>query len=154
MKNVKITTNIGDRFVAGLVDYFIIYGVTFLLIFTLGEPNDQNGYSLNGLSAFIPVLFWGLMTVGFEQFFGATLGNLLVGLKPVPIKKSTDNSTLVETEEKITFSQSLKRHLFDPIDMLFFGLVGIITIKNSELNQRVGDIWAHTVVVRNSELKN
>jgi len=46
------------------------------------------------------------MTVGLEQFFGATLGN---------------------------------------------GIVGIITIKNSEFNQRLGDMWAKTVVVK-SEL--
>jgi uncharacterized RDD family membrane protein YckC len=37
---IKTEPNIGNRFVAGLVDYIIIYGVTFFLIFTFGEPND------------------------------------------------------------------------------------------------------------------
>lgn len=148
MKNIKTTSNIGDRFVAGLVDYLIIYGFTFFLIFTFGEPNNEGGYSLNGFSALLPILFWGFMTVGFEQLFRATLGNLLVGLRPVPIQKLTDNSTIIETEEKLTFIQSLKRHLLDPVDMFFFGLVGVITIKNSDLNQRNGDVWAHTVVVK------
>ena len=31
--------------------------------------------------------------------------------------------------------------------MFFFGLVGIITIKNTDKNQRVGDLWAKTIVV-------
>ncbi len=92
------------------------------------------------------------MTVGFEQWFGATLGNLFVGLKPVSIRKPADSSTFSETDEKLTFEQSLKRHLLDPIDMFFFGLIGIITIKNTDKNQRLGDIWGNTIVVKTPEL--
>ncbi|MGG8497086.1 RDD family protein [Tenacibaculum sp. TC6] len=135
---IKTEPNIGNRFVAGLVDYIIIYAVTFFLIYTLGEPNDEGGYSLSGLPALIPIAFWLIMTVGLEIEFGATLGNLLVGLKPIPKN---------ETNRKLTFGESFKRHLLDPIDMFFFGLVGIITIKNTDLNQRVGDLWAKTIVV-------
>jgi len=78
------------------------------------------------------------MTVGLEIGFGATLRNSLVGLKPIP-KNGTNR--------KLTFGEAFKRHLLDPIDMFFFGLVGIITIKNTDLNQRVGDLWAKTIVV-------
>jgi len=91
------------------------------------------------------------MTVGLEQFFGATLGNGIVGLMPKSIKKESDEQNWQNFMSKPTFGQSLKRHLLDPIDMIFFGLVGIITIKNSEFNQRLGDMWAKTVVVK-SEL--
>jgi len=149
----KTKPNIGDRILAGIVDYIIIYGFTFFLIFTFGEPNDEGGYSLNGLPGLIPILFWGIMTVGLEQWFGATLGNSLVGLKPVSIRKSTDNSTFSGTDKKLTFGQSFKRHLLDPIDMFFFGLIGIITIKNTDKNQRLGDIWGNTIVVKTSEFK-
>ncbi len=150
---LKTEPNIGNRILAGIVDYIIIYGFTFFLIFTIGEPNDEGGYSLNGLPGLIPILFWGIMTVGLEQWFGATLGNLLVGLKPVSIRKSNDNSTFSGTDENLTFGQSFKRHLIDPIDMFFFGLIGIITIKNTDKNQRLGDIWAKTIVVKTSDLK-
>ncbi len=34
------------------------------------------------------------------------------------------------------------------IDLLFFGAVGYVTMKDSPLRQRVGDKWANTVVVR------
>ncbi len=75
---IKTEPNIGNRFAAGLVDYIIIYTVTFILIYAIGEPNDEGGYSLNGLPALIPMIFWLIMTVGLEIGFGATLGNSLV----------------------------------------------------------------------------
>ena len=78
------------------------------------------------------------MTVGLESGLGATIGNSLVGLKAIP-KNGTNR--------KLTFSESFKRHLLDPIDMFFFGLVAIITIKNTEMNQRIGDLGAKTIVV-------
>lgn len=140
---IKTEPNIGYRFTAGLVDYFIVFTVTFILTYTLGEPNDEGGYSLNGLPALIPMIFWLIMTVGLEICFGATLGNSLVGLKPIP-KNGTNR--------KLTFGESFKRHLLDPIDMFFFGLIGFITIKNTDLNQRVGDLWAKTIVVPNKSL--
>ncbi|WP_458626458.1 RDD family protein [Winogradskyella sp. PC D3.3] len=141
---IKTEPNIGNRFAAGLVDYIIIYIVTFILIYAIGEPNDEGVYSLNGLPALIPMIFWLIMTVGLEIGFGATLGNSLVGLKPIP-KNGTNR--------KLTFGESFKRHLLDPIDMFFFGLVGIVTIKNTDLNQRVGDLWAKTIVIKTNNSK-
>lgn len=138
MPHIKTESNIGTRFLAGFIDYLIIYGVTFMLIFAIGEPNDDGGYALNGAPALIPMIFWLIMTVGLESGLGGTIGNSLVGLKAIPING---------THRKLTFAESFKRHLLDPIDMFFFGLVGIITIKNTEKNQRVGDLWAKTIVV-------
>ena len=143
MQNIKTEPNIGNRFVAGLVDYFIIFGFTIFTIYTIGEPNNEGGYSLNGAPALIPIIVWFLMTVGIEIGLGATIGNSLVGLKAIPLN---------EENRKLTFGESFKRHLLDPIDMFFFGAVGIITIKNTENNQRVGDLWAKTIVVSNKSL--
>ncbi len=76
------------------------------------------------------------MTIGVEQLLGKTLGNYAVDLKPISMENT-----------KPTFVQSLKRHLLDPIDMFFFGLIGILLIINTENNQRLGDIWAKTMVI-------
>ena len=145
----KTQSNLGDRIVAGLVDYIIIFAFCFFYVYSFGEPNDEGGYNVNRLPALVPIFFWGMMTIGFEQWFGATIGNLLVGLKPISILK---NKYILINENKLTFGQSFKRHLLDPIDMFFFGLVGIVTIKNSDKNQRVGDIWAHTIVVKKTDV--
>ncbi|MBL4642053.1 MAG: RDD family protein [Flavobacteriaceae bacterium] len=140
---IKTEANIGDRIVAGIVDYIIILTFSIFYVTSFGLQNSEGVYSVSGLPALIPFLFWGIMTIGFEQWFGATLGNLLVGLKAISI---------LGNEKKLTFGQSIKRHLLDPIDMSFLGLVGIVTIKNSKQHQRVGDIWANTIVVKKSEL--
>ena len=58
MQNIKTEPNTGSRFLAGLIDYIIIYGFTFFLVFAIGEPNDEGGYSLNGMPALIPMIFW------------------------------------------------------------------------------------------------
>lgn len=78
-------TNIKQRFFAGLIDYTIIYAVTFTLIFLLGESDGQGTYSLNGLPALLPVLFWFILTVGLETALGGTLGNSIVRLKALQL---------------------------------------------------------------------
>jgi len=149
---LKTVPNIGKRILAGIVDYLIICIFYFIFLLTFGEPDSKGELYLNELLV-VPILFWGIMTIGLEQWFGATLGNFLARLKPISISKSNDNSTFSGTDEKLTFGQSLKRHLLDPIDLFFFGLIGIITIKKTDKNQRLGDIWGKTIVVKTSELK-
>jgi uncharacterized RDD family membrane protein YckC len=140
-ERIQTKANLVKRIFAGLVDYLIIFAFQFAYVFAYGAPNEEGGYSVSGFPALVPVLFWCLMTVGVEQIFGATVGNMLVDLKPV---------SFPGYQQRLTFGQSLKRHLLDPLDMLFFGFIGIITIKNTAMNQRLGDIWAQTVVVDTS----
>jgi uncharacterized RDD family membrane protein YckC len=139
---IETEPNIGKRILAGLIDYSIVSVFFYFFIYTFGEPDEVGELSVNGLPALIPIIFWLFITVGIEQSFGATLGNLLVKLQPVSIRKF---------QKEVTFSQSLKRHLLDPIDMFFFGIVGILLIKKTEQNQRLGDLWANTVVIKKSE---
>lgn len=136
--DVKVKSNVGNRILAGISDYIIIFAFTFTFIYYFGEPNNEGGYTVTGFLALVPILFWGIMTVGFEQWFGRTFGNYAVDLKAISLKNN---------QEKLTFIQSLKRHLLDLIDMSFFGLVGVLTIKNTDKHQRLGDLWANTVVV-------
>jgi uncharacterized RDD family membrane protein YckC len=138
MKNNTLKTNLGKRFLAGLIDYTIICTFFYVFVYTLGEPDNEGGYSVTGFLALVPVLFWFIFTVLLEVFYGATLGNSIIGLQP---------KSLTRNNGELSFSQSLKRHLLDPIDMFPFGFIGIITIKNTDKKQRLGDIWAKTIVV-------
>lgn len=144
MTEIHSKVNISDRIFAGLIDYTIIFGITISLIFILGQENSEGVYTLNGLPAMIPVLFWLILIVGIESFYGATIGNSIMKLKPIPMNGE---------ERKLSFWESFKRHIADPIDMLFFGLIGIMTIKNSAKNQRIGDIWAGTIVINTNSIK-
>ena len=137
MTEYRTKPNLLKRFIAGLIDYLLVYGFFFAFVYAFGEPNNEGGYSVTGILSLIPFVFWFLIIVLTEVFLGATLGNALVGLKPQSLTKSNG---------ELSLSQSIKRHLFDPIDMFPFGLIAIITIKNTDRNQRLGDIWAKTIV--------
>lgn len=134
--------NLLKRFIAGLIDYLFVYGFFFAFVYSFGKPNDEGGYSVTGILGLVPIIFWFAIVVLTEVFFGATLGNSIVGLKP---------KSLTKNNGELSFSQSIKRHLLDPIDMFLFGLIAIITIKNTDRNQRLGDIWAKTIV---TEIEN
>ncbi len=91
---------------------------------------------------------WGLGLLGnvfyhslTEGMYGASLGKLLCGLRVVS-----------EVAQPITTTQALKRSLAYFWDALFFGLVGYSSMKKSELNQRYGDHWARTIVVKAGEV--
>ena len=71
-----------------------------------------------------------------EGMFGASLGKLICQLRVV-----------TEDGHSITFRKALLRSLAYYFDALFFGLVAYSSMKESPLNQRYGDKWAHTVVV-------
>lgn len=130
--------NLLKRVIACLVDYGIIAIFTAVMFKFYGEPNDEGGYSVNGLPAFAIMLFWFAVVVFTEQMNGRTIGNQLMKLRAVP--KKDFNSSL-------TFGQSFGRHILDVVDFWFFGLVALILIKRSESNQRLGDFIANTIVI-------
>ena len=70
-----------------------------------------------------------------EAWYGATLAHQGMNLKVLTVDR-----------RRIDFSQALKRHLLDPIDILMYGLPAIIAIKNSERHQRLGDMWARQLL--------
>ena len=144
ISEIKTEPNIGNRILAGFIDYAIIMTFNFVYIYSVGEPNGEGGYTVTGWPALIPILFWVLLIVGIEQLFGATLGNLISGLKPISTRGFN---------RELTFGQSMKRHLLDPIDMFPFGLIGIVIIQKTDKNQRVGDIWGETIVIKKSKKK-
>ncbi|WP_459209805.1 RDD family protein [Aquimarina rhabdastrellae] len=141
----KIITkpNISRRILAGIIDYSIIYLLVFLSIFIFGTPNNEGEYELSGVLVIIPITIWVVLIVGLESGMGGTIGNSLVGLKVIPDSGKNRN---------LTFTESLKRHMLDQLDIWFFGLVGILTIKNTEKHQRLGDLWAGTIVVKMNTL--
>ena len=139
---IKTKANIGKRISAGFIDYAIIFFFQGIMFYYFGKQIDGE-YILTGMPFGIVVLFWAIMTIGLEQIFGSTLGNYMSDLKPVSIK-SYDS-------QRLTIRQSIKRHLGDFLDIWFFGLIGILLIKNTKHNQRLGDLWAKTIVIATNE---
>lgn len=108
-----------------------------MYVMYFGEPNDEGGYSVSGIKGLPLLAFWFLYFPGMEATRGQTIGHMITGLKVVTLSGNS-----------VSFGQAFKRRLLDAIDIFAtFGLVAFITVKNSERNQRVGDIWAKTIVV-------
>ncbi len=142
MTEIKTKPNILRRFIAGFIDYTLVSGFFYAFIFSFGEPDDDGEYTIKGLLTLVPILFWFIIIILPEVILGATLGNSIVDLKPKSLTKGNG---------ELSIGQSIKRHLLDLIDMFPFGLIAILTIRNTDRNQRLGDIWAKTVVMNTSQ---
>nr|WP_319997637.1 RDD family protein [uncultured Draconibacterium sp.] len=128
------------KFIATIIDYSILTVLSFFYIKEFGEPNGSGAYQVEGLDALPPILFWLLLFPIAESIFSATLGHFIVGLKVIDVGGS-----------KPDFIQTLKRRLADIVDLVFYGIPAMIAIKKTEKNQRLGDLWAETMVVCRKE---
>ncbi|SFJ76797.1 RDD family protein [Myroides guanonis] len=126
------------RIIAGIIDYTIIFSLTSLYIYIFGESDSEGTYNVSGIRTFPIFIFWLIYICIVEITLKSTLGNYIVGLKPIDL----------QTEKSINFKQSFLRHIVDLVDMMFFGIVAIMVIKNSKESQRLGDLLAKTKVVR------
>ena len=102
----------------------------------VGHDNDEGGKTVSGLFTLPIPIFWVIYFVFIEAHYGATLGHQGLYLEVFTVER-----------KEISFRQALKRHLLDPIDFLFFGIPAFIAIKNSNNHQRLGDMWANTIVI-------
>jgi uncharacterized RDD family membrane protein YckC len=138
-KNINNKPFIFRKIIATIVDYALLFTVTYLYMSEFGEPNSAGGYTVHGFYAIPPILMWFLILPFTETVFSQTFGHFLVGLKVIDI-----------TGDKPSIFQSVKRRVADMLDIFFFGIPAFIAINKSEYNQRLGDLWAETYVIRNN----
>jgi uncharacterized RDD family membrane protein YckC len=128
----------GRRILATIVDGLIfgaLYGVMALLFGVLFGGTNGFMQALPGvLCAVIVVLYYILL----EGYLGQTLGKMLLGIKVV---REDDG-------EVPGVGGATIRTLLRLVDGLFDYLVAFITVLISGKNQRLGDMAAHTLVVR------
>jgi uncharacterized RDD family membrane protein YckC len=132
----KFKTNLKKKIIATLLDYSLVLIPTFMYIMYFGHDNGEGGKAVDGLMALPIPMLWFLYFVVVEAMYGATFAHQALYLKVTTLDR-----------KEIELIQALKRHLLDPIDILFWGIPGIIAIKNTDKHQRLGDLWAKTIVV-------
>lgn len=132
----KFKTNLKKKIIATLLDYSLVLIPTFMYIMYFGHDNGEGGKTVDGLMALPIPMLWFLYFVVVEAMYGATFAHQAFYLKVTTLDR-----------KEIELIQALKRHLLDPIDILFWGIPGIIAIKNTDKHQRLGDLWAKTIVV-------
>jgi uncharacterized RDD family membrane protein YckC len=136
--NVHVT---GRRVLATLADG-IVLGLAFALMSMLfGSSSAQGGQvsgSLEGFSALVYFVLVFAYYILMEGYLGQTVGKMLLGIKVV----REDNG------EVPGVGGAAIRTVLRLIDGLFFYLVAFISVLASGKNQRLGDMVAHTLVVR------
>ncbi len=140
---------IGSRFIALLIDY-LIWGAAFLVLGILAAIFLPGIKAFSNLSAqwagaifiFIFFLFhWGYFTL-FEAFWnGRTPGKRVARIRVIQ-----------RSGRAIGLFESMARNLVRFVDQIpFFYAVGVITMFATRQHQRLGDLAAGTLVVRDRE---
>ena len=141
---------IGSRFIAILIDY-IIWGAAFLVLALMAAIILPALHFFGGVSAnwavgiFFLIVFllqWGYFAL-FEAF----------GNGRTPGKRVARIRVIHQSGRGISFVESLARNLVRLVNYLpGFYAVGVVAIFLSRRNQRLGDLVAGTLVVRDREV--
>jgi uncharacterized RDD family membrane protein YckC len=133
---------LGSRFVAAVIDLLIQVGTLFIFFFALGIVGEAAG-DLGGFAVAIGALLIFVVVFVYPVLFetlnsGRTPGKAAIGIRAV-----------MEGGRPITFAAAAVRNLVRLVDTLPFSYaVGIVAILVSKKNQRLGDMAAGTLVVR------
>ncbi len=126
-------------FAAGILAAVVIMILSRVGVIAPGWQNRLRGFS------FISLGFGLLGNIGYhclcEGIHGATLGKLCCGI-----------CVMTEDLKPINVKGAVIRTLAFYLDAMFFGLVGYSSMSKSRLNQRYGDVWGKTAVVKVREL--
>lgn len=125
---------------ATLLDYSLFLVSTYMYIMYFGRNNAEGGKTVSGLMTIPIAVVWFIYFVAVEAHYGATLAH-----------KGLDLKVLTLDRKEIELANALRRHLLDPVDIMIYGIPAIIAIKNSDKHQRLGDMWAKTIVVDTSD---
>lgn len=145
-EKVVVTYQLGgvpSRIVANLIDIVAAaaagFGVTRLVILLAGGLGPE---AVGGVGALVFLLAFVAYFVLFEGLGrGRTLGKMAMRLRVVMVDGTP-----------VTFAAALFRNLLRPADFLpMFYVVGLVAVFTNARAQRLGDIAAGTVVVREPE---
>lgn len=139
MPAFKLAT-IGNRFASGLIDFLgmLIFMVIVGMIFgeTYTDADNSFNVTLHDESALTFFAAWIVAFPVMEGLTGQTIGKKFMGTR-----------VWSKNDSKGTLLQSLLRHLLDFLD--YFLLIGLIIAANNKNKQRIGDLVANTIVIKN-----
>lgn len=135
------TAGLGSRFVAQLVDDILLVALLAALGFASIGLGTVIGDATVPLLLFLLLgfaIFWGYFILSEALWSGRTLGKMLLHLRVVDVRGGP-----------LSVGQAIVRNVLRIVDFLpSYYAVGLIAIFVSARNQRLGDLAAGTVVVR------
>ncbi len=127
---------VGRRAVAVIIDSILLFIAGYAVAALTGNTTG-GGFSLEGAPFFLWVAIALAYYIVMEKISGATLGKMAMKLKVVK-----------QGGEPLDWQASVVRNVLRLVDGLFFYLVAAVTVWLSKSKQRLGDMAAHTHVVR------
>ena len=131
----------GRRVLATIVDGVVIAVPVTLVAVLFGAASAAAGQASASLSG-LPALFSFVLAFGYyilmEGYLGQTLGKMLLGIKVV--REDTGGVPGLKA--------AAIRTVLRIVDGFFSYLVAFVAVLASRKNQRLGDMAAHTLVVR------
>jgi uncharacterized RDD family membrane protein YckC len=136
------TAGIGSRALARLVDLVVQAMAAFLLLTLIGMVVGAVGFGDPGLLAGLIALFGMLVVfgypIGLETWWrGRTVGKVMLGIRVVTREGAP-----------IRFRHAAIRGLIGFVEVIAFQFVAVLSTLISPANQRIGDLTAGTIVVR------
>jgi uncharacterized RDD family membrane protein YckC len=133
---------LAPRVLAAILDSLMVFLVFFYIVFRWGAPGSDGERVLTGIPAILLMLGSAAYWVIPEWLLGATPGKWACELQVTTPRGSS-----------ISFTQSLQRNLLRPVDFFPFYLTGFVAASLTPDRQRLGDLWAKTIVVRKKEIR-
>lgn len=138
--------SIGDRFFARLIDVVAIIFYTISITFFISTafnnaPQSDIGYTI--FTTLVLILYAPIFAYAFlcEYFFdGRTLGKAIMGTRVIMADGSAP-----------TIGALFLRWLFEMIDIMC-SCIGLLFIAITKHHQRIGDLAAGTMVIKNPDL--
>lgn len=145
MKFYTVTTKpyLKQRIIATVIDYGIFCLLFWLYVDVMGKKSDDGtSTTVTGLPALVIPVFWFVYFVVTEAVNQATPGHDICKLK---VYKADG--------QKPGFTDAFKRRVCDPLDIFIYSLPALICILKTPKHQRLGDLFANTVVIKPSDIE-
>ena len=135
------TGGIATRLLEGIIDLLVRAGVFLVILIVLAVAHF--GHTTLVLSALVFVVILGYPIFCESVWRGRTVGKMATGLRVVTAEGAP-----------IQFRHAALRGMGSLVDFFLpgFGLTGLLCIWSTQRNQRVGDMLAGTIVVRDRPL--
>jgi uncharacterized RDD family membrane protein YckC len=144
MKEYNLATT-KQRTIAFIIDYTIYFTIVYLYIDLFGiEETDEDGNIkkvVKDLLVLPLILIWFILLPILEGTMNQTFGKKSVGIMVISTDRKDDFGII----------KAIKRRCLDWFELNFFGVVAYFVSKNSPMHQRIGDILAKTVVVKDTD---
>ena len=137
------TAGVASRVFAGLIDFAIQIGILWLgtLLLALGGVIDPSSFNM-GLALLVALVLMGYPVISETLMRGRTVGKRALGLRAVTL----EGAPIRLRHASLRMMGGLVDRFLPPL-----GVTGMLMVMGTQRHQRVGDLIAGTIVIRDPD---